>query len=156
VKIIILLVPLAFSPSLIACSGPLDPLPFATTAIDDPVSAPATSPRLAGGPDGQLIMSWLQADGESVALRYSQYEDGHWSDAATVIENDDMFVNWADLPSVVPLGDGHLAAHWLQRTEGEWYSYDTVFRQSFDNGATWSARLRIDFSDQWLCRPCLA
>jgi len=101
-------------------------------------------------------MSWLQADGESVALRYSQYEDGHWSDAATVIENDDMFVNWADLPSVVPLGDGHLAAHWLQRTEGEWYSYDTVFRQSFDNGATWSARLRIDFSDQWLCRPCLA
>jgi hypothetical protein len=52
-----------------------------------------------------------------------------------------MFVNWADLPSVVPLGDGHLAAHWLQRTEGEWYSYDTVFRQSFDDGATWSSAL---------------
>jgi len=141
VKIIILLLPLALSPSLIACSGPSDPLPFAATAIDDPVGAPATSPRLSGGQGNELIMSWLQADGETVALRYSQYEDGHWAGAATVIEHDGMFVNWADLPSVVPLGDGHLAAHWLQRTEGEWYSYDTVFRQSFDDGATWSSSL---------------
>jgi len=86
-------------------------------------------------------MSWLQPDGESVALRYSHYEDGRWSDAATVIENDDMFVNWADFPSVVPFGDRHLAAHWLQRSGGEWYSYDTVFRQSFDSGATWSSPL---------------
>lgn len=133
--------PLALSLSLISYSRPSAPPVFAATLIDDPVGAPATSPRLAGGPDGQLIMSWLQPDEESVALRYSHYKDGRWSDAATVIENDDMFVNWADLPSVVPLGDGHLAAHWLQRTEGEWYSYDTVFRQSFDDGATWSSPL---------------
>ncbi len=86
-------------------------------------------------------MSWLQPDGESAALRYSHYMDGRWSDAATVIENDDMFVNWADFPSVVPLGHRHLAAHWLRRSDGEWYSYDTVFRQSFDNGATWSSPL---------------
>jgi len=86
-------------------------------------------------------MSWLQADGESVALRYSHYKDGRWSAAATVIEDDNMFVNWADFPSVVPLGDRHLAAHWLRRSGGEWYSYDTVFRQSFDNGATWSSPL---------------
>ena len=26
------------------------------------------------GPGNELIMSWLQADGETVALRYSQYE----------------------------------------------------------------------------------
>jgi len=134
-------VALALSLALIACSGPLDPLSFAATAIDDPVGAPATSPRLSGGPGDDLIMSWLQADGESVALRYSYYQDGRWSDAATVIETKHMFVNWADLPSVVPLGDGHLAAHWLQHTEGEWYSYDTVFRQSFDDGATWSSPL---------------
>ncbi len=136
-----LLVPLALSLSLISCSSPSAPPIFAATLIDDPVGAPATSPRLAGGPDGRLIMSWLQPDGESVALRYSHYKNGRWSDAATVIENDDMFVNWADLPSVVPLGDGHLAAHWLRRSGGERYSYDTVFRQSFDNGATWSAPL---------------
>ena len=140
-KIIILLVPLALFLSLVSYSSPLAPPIFAATPIDDPVGAPATSPRLAGGPDGQLIMSWLQPDGESVALRYSHYKDGRWSDAATVIQNDDMFVNWADLPSVVPLGDRHLAAHWLRRSGGEWYSYDTVFRQSFDNGATWSSPL---------------
>ena len=141
VKITNLFVALALSLSLIACSGPLDPLSFAATAIDDPVGAPAASPRLSGGPGDDLIMSWLQADGDSVALRYSYYQDGRWSDAVTVIETKYMFVNWADLPSVVPLGDGHLAAHWLQRTEGEWYSYDTVFRQSFDNGVTWSSSL---------------
>ena len=132
---------LPLSLALISCSRPLGPPPFVVKPIDDPAGGPATSPRLAGGQDGQLIMSWLQTDGESVALRYSQYEDGRWSDAATVVEHGDMFVNWADLPSVVPLGDRHLAAHWLRRSGGDWYSYDTVFTQSFDNGATWSSPL---------------
>ena len=140
-KIINLLVLVALSLALISCSRPLGPPAFVVKPIDDPAAGPATSPRLAGGQDGQLIMSWLQTDGESAALRYSHYMDARWSDAATVIENDDMFVNWADLPSVVPLGDGHLAAHWLRRSDGEWYSYDTVFTQSFDNGATWSSPL---------------
>ncbi len=103
---------------LVSHAGPPNPEPFGPALLNDPVSAPATSPRLAGGPDRQLIMSWLQPDGESVALRYSHYKDGRWSDAATVIENDNMFVNWADFPSVVPLGDRHLAAHWLRRSGG--------------------------------------
>ena len=130
---------LALSLSLISCSGASDPAPFATTPIGDPVNGPATSPRLSGGPDKTLIMSWLQPKGEFVALRYSQFNDGRWSEAATVIESAHMFVNWADLPSVVPLGDGHLAAHWLSYSGGEQYSYDTVFSQSFDDGTTWSA-----------------
>ena len=132
---------LALPLSFIAYSSLSDPSPFSATAIDDPVGGPATSPRLSGGPDNSLILSWLQPEGESVALRYSHYRDGRWSKAATVIEVEHMFVNWADLPSVVPLGNGHLAAHWLQRTDGESYSYDTVFRQSLDNGATWSSSL---------------
>jgi len=127
--------------SLISCSGASDRTPFAAAPLGDPVGGPATSPRLSGGSDNSLIMSWLRADEEFVALQYSKYMDGHWSDAVTVVESDHMFVNWADLPSVVPLGDGHLAAHWLQRTDGEWYSYDTVFRQSLDDGATWSSSL---------------
>ena len=67
-KIMNLLLPLALFPSLIACSGPSDPLPYAATAIDDPVGALATSPRLSGGPGSESIMSWLQAYGESAAL----------------------------------------------------------------------------------------
>ena len=118
---------------------PQTPQHFIPTLLDDPTGGPASSPRLSGGSDGELILSWLQADGESVALRYSQFEDGRWSEAATVIEKDGMFANWADLPSVVPLGDKHLAAHWLQQSEGDWYSYDIWFTQSFDDGATWSS-----------------
>jgi len=133
--------PLAMSLSLISCSSHSDPPQFSATLIGDPVGGPATIPRLSGGSDNSLIMSWLRPDEESVALQYSKYQDGHWSDAVTIVESDHLFVNWADLPSVVPLGNGHLAAHWLQRTDGERYSYDTVFRQSLDDGATWSSSL---------------
>ncbi len=48
-----------------------------------------------------------------MALNYSRYTDDAWGAAGTVSESEDMFVNWADLPSVVPLADGHLAAHWM-------------------------------------------
>ncbi len=83
-------------------------------------------------------MSWLQPAGDDEALRYSTYVDGQWSNATTVSTSEVMFVNWADLPSVVPLGGEHLAAHWLVMSGAQSYAYDIAFAESFDNGATWS------------------
>ena len=97
-----------------------------------------TSPRLATGTDGQVLLSWLQTDSAAAALNYSRYADGTWGDATTVSESEDMFVNWADLPSVVPLADGHLAAHWMVQSGAHSHAYDIAFSESVDNGATWS------------------
>jgi len=98
----------------------------------------AISPRLSTGPNRLLILSWLQPGDTVVALRYSHYEAGGWSPAATATESTRMFVNWADLPSVVPLGGERLAAHWLQTSITFPFAYDIQFAESVDNGASWS------------------
>jgi hypothetical protein len=125
--------------STVACTGPATPPPFNVVSIGVPSVGPVTSPRLATGPGGQVVLSWLQTDADAVALSYSRYADGAWLDAATASESEDMFVNWADLPSVVPLADGHLAAHWMVLSGAHSHAYDIAFSESVDNGATWSA-----------------
>jgi hypothetical protein len=49
-----------------------------------------------------------------------------------------MFVNWADLPSVMHVKDDHLIAHWLRYSADKTYSYDVVVSQSVNAGETWS------------------
>jgi len=42
------------------------------------------------------------------------------------------------VPSIAALGDGALAAHWLERSGPDTYAYDVRVRLSRDGGATWS------------------
>ncbi len=84
----------------------------------------------------------MEPGDDGTALKYATYEDGTWSEAKSVIEGQNMFVNWADMPSVKPLGDRRLAAHWLQMSADVPYAYDVVYTQSIDNGAAWSEPIR--------------
>src|SRR5206468_6980155 len=61
------------------------------------------------------------------------------SEARTVASGDDWFVNSADVPSVLRLDDGTLAAHWLQNTEVNEEAYDLRIAFSKDDGKTWTA-----------------
>ena len=99
--------------ALVACTGPAAPPPFEVVTIDVPITGTASSARFAQGPDGQALLSWLQTAPAAAVLNYSHYADGTWGEARKVSESANMFVNWADLPSVVPIADGHLAAHWM-------------------------------------------
>ncbi|HEU4631969.1 MAG TPA: sialidase family protein [Gemmatimonadaceae bacterium] len=110
-------------------------------SLPSPAAPGSGEPNLAVGPDGHVVLSWLEptADGGH-ALRFASIgpDDSHWSAPRTVVARDDLFVNWADFPSVLPLGGGRLAAHWLQRaaTSG---AYDVHLVRSTDGGLTWSA-----------------
>jgi hypothetical protein len=84
----------------------------------------------------------MEKDDDGAALHFSRYIDGQWSERQTIVEGVDMFVNWADMPSVQPMGDNHLAAHWLEMSADLTYSYDVVFAQSNDGGSTWSEPVR--------------
>jgi len=128
----------ALAAAVVACTGPVAPPPFQVVSIDVPTLGATTSPRLAKGPAEQVLLSWLQTDSAAVALNYSHYEDGTWGDASKVAESENMFVNWADLPSVVPLADGRLAAHWMVLSGAHSHAYDIAFSESVDNGASWS------------------
>jgi hypothetical protein len=125
-----------------ACSDSTPVLPFEPQALNPVTEASSTAPRLSGAGD-DLILSWLEPAEFGTTLNYSRYTDGAWSEASTVVTIADMFVNWADLPSVVPMGGQRLAAHWLQMSDDMPYAYDAVTVHSDDGGTTWSEPLRL-------------
>ena len=137
---LIYLAALIVSLTLGACTE--TPVPFESQAIAVPASIPATGPRISGDSGTSLILSWMEHDEDEAALLYSTFENGGWSAATTVVDGVDMFVNWADMPSVQPMGSGRLSAHWLEMSADSTYSYDVVYVQSSDAGATWSEPVR--------------
>jgi hypothetical protein len=103
--------------------------------------APATSegPNLAVSADGSAYLSWMQPGEDGApSLRYSRLADGAWSAAVTVVTNEDLLVNWADFPSLLPTRSGRLVAQWLQKSGDGPYTYDVRVAQSVDGGASWS------------------
>ena len=111
----------------------------APTVIHLPNSAAPGSaePHLSRAGDGTVVLSWLEPFGSGVSLRYSVLQQDAWSVPTTVASGDDWFVNWADFPSVVKIGQGLWAAHWLQKRPGGTYAYDVSIALSKDDGRTW-------------------
>ena len=99
------------------------------------------APNLALSADGGVILSWLeQGEPDAHSLRYSKLGrlDDKWSPPMTVVTRNDLFVNWADVPSLVQTRTGRLLAHWLQKSGDATYAYDVRIAQSVDEGRTWS------------------
>ena len=116
--------------------------PLVVEPIPSPAGADAAEPFVGRGPDGQMTLSWLERNADSsVALKLATLSaDGAtWSTPTEIVRRTDLFVNWADFPSVVPLGEGRLLAHWLQRSGNGRYAYDVHLSESRDGGATWGA-----------------
>lgn len=84
--------------------------------------------------DGRVLMSWSEPEGEGMAVRMAIGGVDGWSEARTVVAADDLFVNWADFPSVAAFPDGTLAAHWLKESGGSGYDYDVNLALSDDEG----------------------
>lgn len=115
---------------LAACSN----APSSVEEIAVPSATGAAEPFLTATRDGSLLMSWI----ENGSVRVARYGDGKWSPPSTVVQRDDLFVNWADFPSVVEMPSGTLLAHWLQKSGSATYAYDVRFARSRDGGRTWS------------------
>ena len=108
--------------------------------LSSPAGTDAAEPFVSVSADGHVILSWLErAADSSTALRVASLDPATsaWSEPREVVRRKDLFVNWADFPSVVPLGDGRLLAHWLQKNGSGRYAYDVRLSESRDGGATW-------------------
>jgi hypothetical protein len=113
-----------------------------TAPIDSlvsPTGPGAAEPNLAVGPKGEVHLSWLEPADSAYSLKIATYAGGKWSGPHAIRTARDFFVNWADFPSVAVLGEGRLAAHWLQKTGRSTYAYGVRIAQSTDGGRTWSA-----------------
>jgi hypothetical protein len=106
-------------------------------AIASPAGFETSAPQLSVSEKGPLL-SWIERSGSSATLKFSERSAGAWLAARTVASGTDWFVNWADVPSVIRLGDGSLAAHWLQKSAPGSYAYDVRLTFSRDDGRSWS------------------
>ena len=122
------------------------PVVVATAAVLTAQTAmPTTSPAGANSAQPQLsvssrgvLLSWVERDGPKASLKFSERTATGWTTPITVASGTDWFVNWADVPSVIRLSSGKLAAHWLQKSGADTYAYDVRLSTSTDNGKTWS------------------
>ena len=108
------------------------------TALTSPAGASSAQPQMTVSPRG-VLLSWIERAGTRATLKFAERTSAGWSPAQTVAAGDDWFVNWADVPSVLRLDDGTLAAHWLQKSGAETYAYDVRLAYSKDDGKTWSS-----------------
>lgn len=106
-------------------------------SIASPATGESAQPQLSSSADG-IVLSWIERSGPAATLKFSRRTASGWTDARTVASGSDWFVNWADVPSVVSLGGGRLAAHWLRKSGKGTYAYDVRLSFSSDDGKTWS------------------
>ncbi len=131
-----------FACGLAACA-PASPA-FTLTPLASPAAPGSGEPDLSVGADGTVYLSWLEPHAsEGHALRFARLAPGSdaWatpSAAAPVVARDDLFVNWADVPSLLPTRSGRLVAHWLQQDGDGPYAYNVMVAQSDDSGESWS------------------
>lgn len=116
--------------------------PVPSPSIPGPLSPGSAAPD-SGQPqlsvsDRGVLLSWIERAGGTASLKFAERTPSGWSAPATVASGADWFVNWADVPSVVRLADGTLAAHWLQKSGAGTYAYDVKLSFSKDDGKTWS------------------
>ncbi len=114
---------------------------ISVTPMTSPSGPSSAEPFLSTSDQGKITLSWLQREPDSVtvALRIATADStGTWGPVSEVVKARNLFVNWADFPSVVSLADGRLLAHWLQKNGKGTYAYDVRLSESGDGGRTWS------------------
>ena len=126
------------SPFLTACSPSGGPAFGPQSEIRLSTTGEVTGPRFSQGAAGDVVLSWMESLESGTALQYAELADGSFSTPRSVVTESRMFVNWADLPSVMKVNGDHLIAHWLRYSADAVYSYDVVVSQSINGGATWS------------------
>lgn len=129
---------LALSSVLLAARGTAtSDWTIAIQPLPSPASGESGQPQLSVSDRG-AILSWIERSGQKATLKFSSRTKDGWSEARTVASGDNWFVNWADVPSVVRIADGTLAAHWLQKSGSGTYAYDVRLSFSKDDGRTWT------------------
>ena len=107
------------------------------TLVTTPAGLDSAQPQLSAL-GNRVVLSWVERSGETATLRFSDRTDTGWTEAQTVASGANWFVNWADVPSVIPLAHESMAAHWLQKSAVSTYAYDVRLSFSRDRGRTWA------------------
>jgi len=72
------------------------------TPIATPALAPSGEPNISSSPGKAALLSWVEKDtvNNTQTLNFSHWENGSWSEARTIAEGSDWFVNWASYTGI--------------------------------------------------------
>ena len=102
-----------------------------------PAPADASEPQFTTSARGTIV-SWVEQHDADATLKFAERTGTTWSEPRTVVSGKDWFLSDADVPSVLRLADGTLAAAWYRATNIQDEAYDTWLAWSKDDGKTWS------------------
>ncbi|MFO7848178.1 MAG: sialidase family protein [Balneolaceae bacterium] len=123
---------------LMACNRERQQPAFEFT-MNNPTEAGTQYPHLYQDSTGAITMSWLLKIEEDLnSIRFSTYNEGRWTPPRTVLNSSDLFVNWADYPSVIAQNGEVVAAHWLKKRDGGPYAYDVNISFPGDEPRRWT------------------
>jgi hypothetical protein len=119
------------------CSDGAGLPPLSSSEVAVPAGPGTSEPFLSATGAGRVHLSWLERmDDGSHEVRLSTFDGTGWSEPNVVHRSTELFVNWADFPSVTAGPDGALWVHWLER--GPEGGYGIRITRSGDGGTSWS------------------
>lgn len=95
------------------------------------------SPYLTTSQTGVTSLNWLEPTQTGFTIKFKLY-DGTWGKERTIAKGDNWFINWADFPSLLHIGEDNFVAHWLVKSSADRYAYDVYVAHSKNNGDDWS------------------
>ena len=123
------------------CSAGTRPTGSSPDFVGPPGSA---APNLVSDDGGRLILTWLETDsGGQSALRLAVRSETRWSPPRTIYASNDLFVNWADFPSLTVTRNGVWVAHVLEKSATSPYAYHALVTVSRDSGVSWSPPIPV-------------
>ena len=112
-----------------------------TVTPRDQLAAEQWEPALAVGPDGTLYAVWTDERNGDGDIYFARSTDGGATWSANVQVNDDAAEARQGNPALAVGPDGTLYAVWEDPRNGD---SDIYFARSTDDGATWSANVRVN------------
>lgn len=127
---------LAFA-SCSPAAAPVSQWAPAVRRVESPAGPASAQPFLTASRRG-VILSWFENVQGQTVLKFAPRTADGWSAPRKITSGEDLFLNWADVPSVVRMSNGTLVAHWLRRNAPRGAGYDLELAASSDEGQTWS------------------
>jgi len=105
--------------------------------VASPAGAASSEPQIIASDRG-LVLSWIERVGKTTSLKFAERTASGWSTPITAASGDNWFLSYADVPSVMRLGNGTLVAQYLENIDPVRESYNLLITYSTDNGKTWA------------------
>jgi hypothetical protein len=105
--------------------------------VMSPAGAVSSEPQIVASNRG-VVLSWIERVGKTTSLKFAERTASGWSAPVTAASGDNWFLSYADVPSVMRLGNGTLVAQYLENIDPIRESYNLLLTYSTDNGKTWA------------------